>query len=200
MSEEYLSQATQNFIKNTRSKSSDHDIIQAIVDACGYTSFLELGISTGNLCPRLRDNCPDLDLIVGVDNDPELFKDAKVMTSALSRNITYVNTTTDEFFANNNEQFDCIFVDAMHEYKQATRDFNNSLDVITPDGLIFLHDTYPPSIEHTDSSSSWDVYRTYLDIVEREDLEVINIPLHLGLCIVRPVDPNNRILPLKGHV
>tara|TARA_R100001082_G_C4338338_1_gene148882 strand:+ start:293 stop:985 length:693 start_codon:yes stop_codon:yes gene_type:complete len=180
--------------------NTDHNIIEAILMNSRYTSFLELGISTGYLCPRLRDNCANLERIVGVDINTELFRNATVMTAALSRNITYVNASTDEFFANNNEQFDCIFIDAMHEYEQCSRDFENALNVLTPDGLIFLHDTYPPDIEDTVPGRSGDVYRTYLDLVKREDLEVLNIPLHLGLCIVRPIDPNNRILPLKGHV
>ena len=178
-----------------------HDVIIEFVKFCDYTSFLELGIGAGHLCSRLNneihENSHDIRLerIVGVDQD-----DKKDILPHPRGKVKYFKTTTDEFFKDNTDQFDCVFIDAAHEYEQAHRDFDNSLKVLTENGLIFLHDTYPPSPAHTTPDSCGDVYRTYLDLVEREDLEVINIPLHLGLCIVRRVDPNNRITTLKEHV
>ena len=177
-----------------------HDVIVEFVKFCDFTSFLELGIGPGHLCPKLNDEIQEnshnirLERIVGVDQ-----LDKRDILPPGGK-VKYFHATTDEFFKDNTEQFDCVFIDAKHEYKQCHRDFNNSLEVLTENGLIFLHDTYPGGPCDLNDSSSGDVYRTYIDLVEREDLEVINIPFHLGLCIVRRVDPNNRILTLKGHV
>lgn len=159
-------------------------IISAIVRGCGFTSFLELGIGPGVLCPILQINCPKLDRILAVD-----IQDGYGPPPG----VTYLREmSTDQFFRENQakeepERFDCIFIDALHEHAQATRDFINARRVLTEDGLIFLHDTYPPNPESVSPMVCGDVFRTYLALAERTDLEVVNLPLFNGLCIVRPL-------------
>jgi len=159
-------------------------IIAAIVRGCRFTSFLELGIGPGVLCPRLRKECPNLTRILGVD-----IQDGYGPPPG----VNYLREiSTDEFFRENSakrkpEQFDCVFIDALHEHEQALRDFVNARRVLTDDGLIFLHDTYPPNPESVSPMVCGDVFRTYLALAERNDLEVVNLPLFNGLCIVRPI-------------
>jgi SAM-dependent methyltransferase len=54
-----------------------------------------------------------------------------------------VRKTSDEFFENNNEIFDVIFIDGLHSYEQARRDLLNSKKVLAPDGFIAFHDMLP---------------------------------------------------------
>ena len=51
--------------------------------------------------------------------------------------------TSDEFFKNNKQIFDVIFIDGLHIYKQCQRDCINSLKYLKPNGIIFLHDLIP---------------------------------------------------------
>ena len=51
--------------------------------------------------------------------------------------------TSDVFFEKNNEFFDIIFIDGLHEATQVERDINNSLKFLTPNGYIVCHDLNP---------------------------------------------------------
>jgi hypothetical protein len=52
--------------------------------------------------------------------------------------------TSDDFFIQNKEMFDIIFIDGHHDSEYVCRDFNNSLKILNPNGVIIAHDCYPP--------------------------------------------------------
>lgn len=157
-----------------------YEIITQIVRGCAFESFLELGIGCGVLSGMLRQHCPQLKQITGVDvsdGDPP------------HEGVEWVrNKTTNAFFRDDDRTWDCIFVDADHMRPQATRDVVSSLKVLNDDGLLMMHDTYPPNIESVNPMVCGDVFETYLALAERTDLEVVTLPLFNGLTIVRRVD------------
>lgn len=51
--------------------------------------------------------------------------------------------TSDQFFAENTDMFDLIFIDGLHTHDQLHRDVENALRVIRPGGFILLHDMLP---------------------------------------------------------
>ena len=51
--------------------------------------------------------------------------------------------TSDEFFEQNSEYFDVVFVDGLHEANQVERDIINSLKFLNPNGYIICHDINP---------------------------------------------------------
>ena len=51
--------------------------------------------------------------------------------------------TSDEFFNQNNEKFDVIFIDGLHHYDQCQADAINSLKCLNKNGFIFFHDFIP---------------------------------------------------------
>ena len=51
--------------------------------------------------------------------------------------------TSDEFFEQNSEYFDVVFVDGLHEANQVERDIVNSLKFLNPNGYIICHDINP---------------------------------------------------------
>jgi predicted O-methyltransferase YrrM len=55
----------------------------------------------------------------------------------------FYQMTTDEFFAQNKEKFDLIFIDASHKFDQVKVDFENSVNALEEMGIIILHDTDP---------------------------------------------------------
>ncbi|CAK0745211.1 hypothetical protein CCP3SC15_1360008 [Gammaproteobacteria bacterium] len=54
--------------------------------------------------------------------------------------IRFLNASTDHFFSDNSESFDCIFIDADHSYAGVKKDYENALLFIKPGGYIILHD------------------------------------------------------------
>ena len=76
---------------------------------------------------------------------------------------------SDDFFLENHEKFDLIFVDGLHLYEQAKFDIINAMDALTDTGFIAMHDTYPKEKAHqarTPKALTWngDVWRVVYDM------------------------------------
>ena len=96
----------------------------------GFHSYLEIGV-------RRKSDMYDKILTsrkVSVDPDPNA-KAEFIMTS-------------DEYFTAQDEKFDIIFIDGLHEGEQVKQDISNSLKVLNPGGVILLHDLNPPTAFH----------------------------------------------------
>ena len=61
----------------------------------------------------------------------------KDITNSQSRN---TETTSDEFFKTNKDEFDLIYVDGSHEPEDACRDLDNSFKVCKKDAIIWVDD------------------------------------------------------------
>ena len=59
-----------------------------------------------------------------------------------------VKTDSNNFFLNNKEIFDIIFIDGLHLENQVDLDLKNSLNFLSKDGYIIMHDCNPPSAFH----------------------------------------------------
>lgn len=57
--------------------------------------------------------------------------------------------TSDEFFEQNKQTFDCIFIDGLHHADQVQKDFANSLNCLNEGGIILIHDTNPQDEKYT---------------------------------------------------
>jgi hypothetical protein len=89
-------------------------------------TYLEIGVEYGTTFSKI--NCKSK---IGVDPDPKL-EDDRIL-----------KVTSDEFFASNFEKFDRIFIDGMHQSDFVRRDFNNAIECLGKDGVIFIDDIYP---------------------------------------------------------
>lgn len=104
-------------------------IINRLAKKINAKTYLEIGV---------RDHTQNFDKItiqykVGVDPDVE---------KSCDRDPTY-KITSDQFFSSNNETFDLIFIDGLHEALQVERDILNSLDFLNDGGYIVCHDMNP---------------------------------------------------------
>ena len=54
---------------------------------------------------------------------------------------------TEEFFKINKEKFDMIYIDAGHDLPNVIKDYNNSIKCLKKNGIIIIHDLYPPNEE-----------------------------------------------------
>jgi predicted O-methyltransferase YrrM len=132
----------------------------------------------------------NLKKIVGVDLKPRTqMKFLNESPTKEDPRITiYPETSTDCFFKNNvseNETFDCVFIDACHEYKQVLIDYENSFKLVPNDGIIFLHDTYPPDLGKGSLLACGDSYNAYLELKKHKNIDIINLPIWVGLTIIR---------------
>lgn len=160
-------------------------------------SYVEIGIRLGNSM-RLagRDT-----LCIGIDPEPALTGEMPPRLQAFAQ-------TSDDFFARpdvskifGDAPFDLAFIDGLHLWEQALKDFINLERFAGPDSLILLHDCIPldevtAARERTTDFYSGDVWKLSACLhVERPDLRMAMIPTrHTGLCLVANLDPNSRLL------
>jgi len=176
--------------------------------------YLEIGTNTGTTFaladPSIR--------AIGVDPEP-------LGPAHIPDGHHIYPETSDGFFATHSRDEVCggpvdfAFIDGMHLFEYALRDFINVERWSSPDTVVVLHDTYPfdhvsanrrthhtaPNRYHealrrfTNQNSifwSGDVWRLVMILrVHRPDLEIRTIPVRpTGLTVVMHLDPHSRVL------
>lgn len=144
--------------------------------------YLELGIKKGSCFNAIAPLCKKA-YAVDILNCYNLIKHNK--------NLIWFHGETDNFFKLHpqKKKFDLIFIDAAHEHKASLNDFKNALPLVTENGLILLHDTYPPSEEFTGKSYCNDTYKTAEYIMRYyPQYEFITLPFYYGISIFRNLD------------
>ena len=121
-------------------------IINEIIKEKGYKSYLEIGYGDGV-------NFKNIEVEKKVAVDP------------------IINQTSDDFFANNLDSFDLIFIDGLHQSDQVERDIVNSWKSLAPKGTILIHDCMPWSEEvasRTRKTIAWtgDVYKCVVGLIK----------------------------------
>ena len=108
------------------------DIINFLIQQRKYQSYLEVGT-----CGFTNYNQIKCDNKECIDPNP-------------NNKYTY-NMTSDEAFKiikDKGNKYDIIFIDGLHWSEQVTRDINNSLSILNPNGVVVLHDCNPPTVWH----------------------------------------------------
>ena len=100
------------------------DIINGIITERNFGSFIEIGTRFGETFRQVH-----VPVKVSVDPDPR--------TDA-----TFI-TTSDEYFREHGDKFDIVFIDGLHECRQAYRDVRNALEHLNSGGVIVMHDCHP---------------------------------------------------------
>ena len=162
-------------------------------------TYLEIGMHTGDsirLCgpktqafgvdpvitPTLRDNCPE--------------------------NVSLYKMTSDAFFDQidlvsllNGQPLDMAFINGLHLFDFALRDFINIERYCHQNSFVFFHDTYPlePTITFRERLTDFyigDVWKILPCLKKyRPDLQINTIMTRpSGLTVVRNLDPDNRVL------
>lgn len=161
-------------------------------------TYLEIGVSTGASMtlslPGTRN--------VGVDPAPQV-------TFPLSQSTAIFEQTSDDFFEHQDLgallhglPLDLAFIDGMHHFEFALRDFVNIERHATPETVVLIHDCYPIDAQTADRDRStvvWsgDVWKLVLCLRElRPDLSVSVVDIGpTGLGVVTGLDPRSRRLP-----
>jgi len=161
------------------------EVLLLVVNNKNVENYLELGVEHGfNFCD-VSKKCKKS---VGVDIINSL-------KSELPENAEFFLGTTDDFFAQNKNFFDLILIDAGHSHENSLRDFLNSINFLSKDGIILMHDTYPLDESYTDSSLCGEVYKTVLHIKENfyNDFEFFTFPFHPGITILKKINRKKQV-------
>jgi len=153
------------------------ETLQYIVKLKGFESYLELGCKNNETFDVI--DCPRK---VGVD---------------MLRGGTH-RMTTDEFFSQNREKFDLIFIDAFHHHDQVMTDFRNSRACLNEGGLIVMHDCNPATEEFESQKLCGTAWRTMVRLRTYFDLDAIVGDFDHGVGIVRLVSNTDKISVSKS--
>ena len=165
------------------SKTCHIQIIEDIakgMEAAGMNgAYLELGIAKGSCFNVVA---PHFKRATAVDMNYESYE--RVCKITQKKGNAFYTGTTDDYFkkGNQGQMFDMVFIDACHKFDNEKKDFENSLSVLKNNGLIIMHDTYPPNKEYLEHCQ--DAWRIKHTLVDRE-IEHITLPFYFGLTIVR---------------
>ena len=107
-----------------------------------------------------------------------------------------IKDTSDNFFKNNKNRFDVIFIDGLHIYEQCRRDVINALKVLDKNGYIFLHDMTPrnwaeenvPRLKNT----LWtgDIWKVAIELSKTKGIDFFVINADMGVGALRKKEEN----------
>jgi hypothetical protein len=100
------------------------EIIQSLINKCNAKKYLEIGMG-----PGINFNSIICEYKISVDPNPTVPVTFKL--------------TSDDFFKQNKEKFDVIFIDGLHWCHQVYNDIINALNILNLNGYIICHDMNP---------------------------------------------------------
>ena len=112
------------------------DVIEVLVCLYKPTSYLELGVEVGRTFKRIEQLVPKT---IAVD----------IKKMFVPQKGTFFLETTTKFFERNKDEFDMIFIDAGHAINYVRYDLENSLKILSSNGVLILHDTNPEEMSLT---------------------------------------------------
>ncbi len=176
------------FIENFKDKISfdfpqDYfrwDLIDYLIKKNNYLNYLEIGCDDDQLFSKVK-----IKNKIGVD---------PVSGGNVRKN-------SDDFFLENKDKFDLVFIDGLHIYEQVKKDIINSLKCLNENGIILVHDCMPDSLSKQAVpryKMKWngDVWKAIVDLRQREDLDIFTCEIDQGIGIITK-KKNSSILKLN---
>ncbi|MDC1137941.1 class I SAM-dependent methyltransferase [Candidatus Pelagibacter sp.] len=157
-----------------------YDIINKIIIKRNYTSYLEIGCFKDETFNQIN-----IKKKIGVD-------------PVSGGNL---RMTSDQFFIDNKEKFDLIFIDGLHVYEQVIKDIFNSIKVLKENGIILVHDCLPRKLWYqtpTRMSDTWngDVWKAIVECRTLENIDTYTCLADEGIGVIK-VQKNNNLLNLN---
>jgi hypothetical protein len=173
------------------------EVLRRIHAALQPRTYVEIGVAVGD---SIRLAAPATRAI-GVDPSPQI-------SNPLPTNVRIIAATSDEFFAGagardalSGTPIDLAFIDGMHHFEFALRDFINIERLSASASTVLIHDCYPLNrltAERERQTDFWsgDVWRLVVALRRhRPDLKVHTIATPpTGLAVVRGLDQDSNIL------
>jgi len=158
------------------------DIINHLIQKNNYKNYLEIGVRW----PNDTFNKINISHKDGVDPEPR------------GHEVNYP-VTSDEFFelikGHDKIKYDIIFIDGLHLMEQVDKDIENSLNHLTDDGVIVMHDCNPitefrqrEEYEVNGEFPSWNgtVWKSWVKLrCSRSDLEMSVVDSDEGCGVIK---------------
>jgi tetratricopeptide (TPR) repeat protein len=160
-------------------------------------TYVEIGVSRGESITLVRPETR----AIGIDPEPKV-------TAPLGPKTSIYATTSDDYFAGRDVAadlgglpIDLAFIDGMHQFEFALRDFINIEKHCSAQSTILIHDCYPLTrltAEREQQTLFWsgDIWRLILILRKyRPELSVnVIATAPTGLGVVRRLDPGSSVL------
>ncbi len=173
------------------------DLLAEIHARCQPRTYLEIGMRNGESLALARPET----LVIGIDPLPTVWNKVNADAGLFFE-------TSDDFFANRNvpallqgQPIDLAFIDGMHLFEFALRDFRNVERNAAPGSVILIHDCLPPTAamatrERQTAMWTGDTWKTICCLAElRPDLDISTVAVKgSGLGVIRRLDPHNTVL------
>ena len=145
------------------------DLIEYLIRKNNYSDYLEIGCDQDQLFSKVK-----IKNKTGVDP-----------SSGGS-----VRKNSDDFFKDNKDKFDIVFIDGLHIYDQVKRDILNSVDCLKENGIILIHDCMPDNMSKQAVPRyrmiwNGDVWKAIVDLRQKEDLEIFTCSIDQGIGIIK---------------
>ncbi|MET0454631.1 MAG: class I SAM-dependent methyltransferase [Mycobacterium sp.] len=161
------------------------------------STYLEIGVDEGRSFEVVSPETWTL----GIDPDPHLRKSPGPRQRVFAQTSDDFFETSDVMALLNGKSLDLAFIDGMHQFEFALRDFVNVERHCSADAIILIHDVYPiddisASRERISNFWSGDIWRLILLLKKyRPELTINTIGARpTGLAIVQNLDPHSRTL------
>jgi len=144
------------------------EIIQRIINKQNYKKYLEIGCDND-------------------ENFSNISIDNKIGVDPLKGGT--LRMTSDDFFKQNSQLFDLVFLDGLHTYEQTIKDINNSLKFLDNKGIIIIYDCLPKKIWNQivpRMYGHWngDVWKAIVHARTYEDADTYTLKADHGLGII----------------
>ena len=144
------------------------DLIEYLIKKNNQTNYLEIGCDRNQLFSKvIIDNKIGVDPVSGGN----------------------IRKTSDDFFKENNDKFDIVFIDGLHTYEQVKKDILNSVNCLNVNGIILVHDCMPDSlgkqaVPRYKMQWNGDVWKAIVDLRQKEDLDIYTCEMDQGIGII----------------
>lgn len=159
------------------------DLIEYLIKKNNYSDYLEIGCDQDQLFSKVK-----IKNKTGVDP-----------SSGGS-----VRKNSDDFFKDNKDKFDIVFIDGLHIYDQVKKDILNSVDCLKENGIILIHDCMPDNMSKQAVPRyrmiwNGDVWKAIVDLRQKEDLEIFTCAIDQGIGIIKK-NKNSSILKIEKSI
>ena len=159
------------------------DLIEYLIKKNNYNDYLEIGCDQNQLFSRvLIKNKVGVDPVKGGN----------------------IRKTSDEFFKDNINKFDIVFIDGLHTYEQVKKDILNSVNCLNENGVILVHDCMPDSlgkqaVPRYKMQWNGDVWKAIVDLRQNENLDIYTCLMDQGVGVITN-KKNSSILKLNKPI
>lgn len=166
-----------------------YQLINALIKTYDYKSYLEIGLNNPSE-NYIKINCLNKESIDPYFDEEDLIcADIRneYIYDEINRNLTY-RMTSDEFFEQNTNKYDIIFIDGLHTKEQVSKDIVNSLKILNKGGKIVVHDCLPRTEESQlvpRVSGEWygDVWRSIPEFIN-QGLNIYTVDTDCGCAVI----------------